>query len=62
MAWRVRDVFVTVAGAVLLAGPVAAVVVPALPPAWRYRAVPWAILVLALGVVAGFRRGRPPSS
>jgi len=62
MAWGFRDVFVTVAAAVLLAGPVAAVVVPILPPSWRHPAAPWAILVLALGAIARLRRGHPPSS
>jgi hypothetical protein len=62
MASPLRDSIVTIAAALLLAGPLAAVVVPALPAAWRHRAVPWAVLALSLVVVAVFRRRRPPSS
>jgi hypothetical protein len=61
MASPLRDSIVTLAAALLLAGPFAAVVVPALPAAWRNRAVPWALLAFSLVVVAAFRRRRPPS-
>jgi hypothetical protein len=53
-----RELAVTVAAAVCLAGPVAAAVVPLVPPAWRGAPLVWGILLLAVAVVAAFRRCR----
>ena len=53
---RAKEAIVTVAAGVCLAGPVAAVVVPLLPPAWRRPAVAWAILLGSIVLVAGVRR------
>jgi hypothetical protein len=47
---------VTAAAGLCLAGPVAAIVVPLTPAAWRRPAQAWAILFGALWVVAWLRR------
>jgi len=58
----VREALVTVAAAVCLAGPIAALVVPLSPPACRRPALAWAILLGSLVLVGRFRRrhGRGP--
>ena len=44
----------------LLAGPLAALALVALPEQWRGPAVPWAVLALAIGLVAILRRPKRP--
>jgi hypothetical protein len=56
MRWLVREALVTVAAAVCLAGPIAAVAVPLSPPACRRPALAWAILLASLACVVRFRR------
>ena len=53
-----REVLVTTAAAVCLAGPVAATVVPLSPEAWRRPPLVWGILIGAAAIVAGLRRRR----
>jgi len=54
----VREGFVIIAAAVCLAGPVAAIVLPLAPAAWRRPPLVWGILLLAVAVVAAFPRRR----
>ena len=58
MGTLVRETLVTIAAAVCLAGPVTAIVLPLMPSAWRRPPLVWGILLLAVAVVAGFRRRR----
>jgi hypothetical protein len=58
MLSRIRDVIVIAALAVCLGGPVAAVVLPLLPAAWRRPPVAWGILLAAGAVVGWLRRRR----
>jgi hypothetical protein len=56
MLTLLRELAVTVAAAVCLAGPVAAAVVPLVPPAWRGAPLVWGILLGAVVLVARLRR------
>jgi peptidoglycan/LPS O-acetylase OafA/YrhL len=58
MRTLLREVLVTAAAAVCLAGPVAATVVPLSPEAWRSPPLVWGILLGAAALVAGLRRRR----
>ena len=58
MRTLLREVLVTAAAAVCLAGPVAAIVVPLSPEAWRRPPLVWGILLGAAALVAGLRRRR----
>jgi hypothetical protein len=61
MLGLLRELAVTVAAAACVAGPVAAIVVPLTPPAWRGAPLVWAILLGAVVLVARLRgrhRGR----
>jgi FtsH-binding integral membrane protein len=62
MGALVREVFVTLACGVGLAGLVAAVVVPLVPPAWRHPLLVWGILLGAVVAVAWLRRRRQPGA
>ena len=53
-----REAIVTVAAAVALAGPVAAIVIPFLPAAWRRPPLAWGILLGAGAILAWCRRRR----
>jgi peptidoglycan/LPS O-acetylase OafA/YrhL len=53
-----REVLVTVAAGLCLAGPIAAIVVPLSPADWRSPQLVWGILLGALALVAGLRRNR----
>ena len=53
-----RELLVTTAIAVCLAGPVAGTVLPLLPAAWRTPLVPWGILLTGGALVALVRRRR----
>jgi hypothetical protein len=53
-----REVIVTIAAAVCLAGPVAAIVVPLSPESWRRPPLVWGILLAAAALVARVRRRR----
>ena len=53
-----RELLVTIAAAVVLAGPVAAIVVPLSPEAWRRPPLVWGILLGAAAIVACVRRRR----
>ncbi len=56
-----KTVFVNVLVGLLLAGPLAALALVALPAGWRKPAVPWAVAALAIAVVVIVRQPRPPS-
>ncbi len=58
MRTLLREGLVTIAAAVCLAGPVAAIVLPLAPAAWRRPPLVWGILLLAVAVVAAIRRRR----
>jgi peptidoglycan/LPS O-acetylase OafA/YrhL len=58
MRTLLREVLVTTAAAVCLAGPVAGIVVPLSPEAWRSPPLVWGILLGAAALVAGLRRRR----
>jgi hypothetical protein len=58
MRTRLRNLLVTAACAVCLAGPVSAVVLPLAPEALRRPALAWGILLGAIAVVAWLRRKR----
>jgi hypothetical protein len=62
MGRPVREVLVTLAAGVCLAGPVAGVMLPLLPAAWRRPAFVWGVLAVAVAIVAWHRRRRraPP--
>jgi len=51
-----REMALTAAAAVCLAGPAAATVVPLSPPAWRKPPLVWGILLGAVAIVAWLRR------
>ena len=53
-----RDVVVTAASAICLAGPVTAIVLPLAPPSWRGPYIAWGVLFLAAALVAWFRKSR----
>jgi peptidoglycan/LPS O-acetylase OafA/YrhL len=53
-----REVLVTVAAGLFLAGPIAATVVPLSPAAWRRPPLVWGILLGAVALVAAIRRRR----
>jgi hypothetical protein len=57
-----REVIVTIAAAVCLAGPVAAAAVPLAPAAWRRPPLVWAILLGSVALVAWLRRRRSSGS
>lgn len=59
--WRATSVFVDVLIGLLLAGPLAALALVALPERWRGPAVPWAVAALAIVLVALARRAMPRS-
>jgi len=60
-AW-LREGLVTVATSVLVAGPLAAMALVAMPGSWRSPLVLWGILTTVVIIVAGLRRRRrsPP--
>ena len=58
MRTLLREVFVTAAAAICLAGPVAATVVPLSPERWRRPPLVWGILLGAAALVAGLRSRR----
>ena len=62
MSALIRHTLVTLAVGVLVAGPLAALVVALLPVAWRAPAVPWAVAAGVLAVVAGIRGVYPPDA
>ncbi|MGE5198676.1 MAG: hypothetical protein ACM3H9_03485 [Rhodospirillaceae bacterium] len=53
-----RELIVTMAAGVCLAGPVAAVVVPLSPASWRSALLVWGLLLGAVALVAWLRRRR----
>jgi len=53
-----REVVVTVATSVFVAGPLAATAVVAMPASWHSPLVLWGILITVLIIVAGLRRRR----
>jgi hypothetical protein len=59
MPWLKRWL-ISVVVAILVAGPMAAAALIALPDRYRGPWVPAAVAVLACGVVAGLRRSGPP--
>jgi hypothetical protein len=58
MGRLIRELIVTAAASVCLAGPVAAVAVPLSPESWRTPPLVWGILLAAGTVVVWFRRRR----
>jgi len=58
MRTLLREVLVTAAAAVCVAGPVAAIVVPLSPEAWRRPPLLWGILLGVAALIAAFRRRR----
>ncbi len=58
MRTPLREVLVTAALAVCLAGPVTATVLPLAPEAWRRPPLVWGILLATVVLVAGYRRLR----
>jgi peptidoglycan/LPS O-acetylase OafA/YrhL len=58
MRTLLREVLVTAAAAICLAGPVAATVVSLSPERWRRPSLVWGILLGAAALVAGLRRRR----
>ena len=59
--WKLKTFFVNVLVGLLLAGPLAALALVALPEQWRGPAVPWAVVAVAVAVVAIVRRPKQPS-
>ena len=58
---KATSVFVSVLVGLLLAGPLAALTLVALPEPWRGPAVPWAVAALAVALVVFVRQPRRPS-
>ena len=59
--WKAKTFLADVLVGLLLAGPLAALAVAALPERWRGPAVPWAVGALAIALVVIVRRSRRPS-
>jgi hypothetical protein len=59
--WQVKTLFLNVLIGLLLAGPLAALALVALPEAWRGPAVPWTVAAIAVAVVTIVRRPQPPA-
>jgi len=55
-----REIAITVTASVFVAGPVAAIVLVAMPAAWHGPLVLWTVLIAALVGVAALRRIRRP--
>jgi hypothetical protein len=58
VARRLKAAAVTLAAGICVAGPLAGVVLPLVPAAWRRPALAWGILLAAVAFVAWVRRRR----
>lgn len=56
MAAWLREAGIVAAGTLVLSGGVTAVLLPAVPDAWRRPALPWLILLASAAAVAWIRR------
>ena len=60
MKWRIRDILGSTLLGLLLAGPVAALALVAMPEDWRGPAVPSAAALSCIALVAVLRHTREP--
>ena len=59
--WKAKTFFLNVLVGLLLAGPLAALALVALPEPWRGPAVPLAVTAFAVGLVVIVRRPKRPA-
>lgn len=59
--WTAKTFFLNVLVGLLLAGPLAALALVALPEQWRGPVVPWGVAALAVALVAIVRQSKRPS-
>jgi uncharacterized membrane protein YccC len=59
--WKAKTFAVNVLVGLVLAGPLAALALVALPEQWRGPAVPWTVVALAVALVALVRRPKRQS-